>query len=218
MTALLFDEKVNYKFVIKELKEASLDQSSIHARCLKKMFGNGRASYVYYEEILREIFQMGQGIGSDHRTSRGVIEQKSYEDPANRKKDYEFYTGASCTFPANNYGKTVGQALRDGNYSQALQIVKETGFNKNDFYVYTNTGKMVLGRSLSAIFLKTSDVLSLISHTDPRKISRQSVLDSALTERFFLVNGDVHEVSEERFRQAESTDSLLELDEIFSIV
>lgn len=67
--------------------------------------------------------------------------------------------------------------LDDGDYPAALELCRISGFDKNDFYVYTNTGGFRPDVPFRYLIVPTSDVLGLLSPVDPRKISRSDVLE-----------------------------------------
>jgi len=145
---------------------------------------NGRCSYLIFEELVGKLAGLEpgtQGSGSDLKDEDGNgYEMKAYMDPIiYPRKGEEFHTSASCTFPPNRHGKKIRKMLSDGRYSQVLKLCKETGYSKNEFYIYTNTSRFTLELPLKFLILPTSRVLTLISKTDPRKICRQDVLDAA---------------------------------------
>jgi hypothetical protein len=109
------------------------------------------------------------------------FEVKSFRDGSSGRgtKDL-FHTGASCTAPANNYGPVITKMLSEGHYDAALALCREKGYDKNDFYIYTNTGKFKAGVPLRFVMLPTSRVLDLLSRKDPRLISRAAILDECV--------------------------------------
>lgn len=140
------------------------------------MLSNGRASYILFENLVRERFGLLKAKGSDHQDAKGrMYEQKSYVDASLSSTDL-FHTAASSTFGANNNGPKIKALLAKGDYDEALALVKTTGFSKNDFYIYTNTGGFDGSSPLRVLFVTQADVLALIDKTDPRLISRSALL------------------------------------------
>jgi hypothetical protein len=66
--------------------------------------------------------------------------------------------------------------LDKGHYQDALELCKEKGYNKNEFYVYVNSAQYQIGTALSYVIVPKSDVLRLLSKSDPRLISRRKIL------------------------------------------
>ncbi len=143
---------------------------------------NGRANYIMFERLVGDLVGLGagtQGGGSDLAGEGGIgYEVKAFKDvelhPGD--KDDLFQTSASSTFGANNNGPKVKRCLDDDDYLGALAICKETGFDKNDFYIYTNTRQYNPKVPLRFIIVTKPDVLGLLSKEDPRLISRKRVL------------------------------------------
>lgn len=146
------------------------------------LLANGRANYILFENLIADVSGLlpnSQGGASDlcDHEERGY-EVKSYKDPAlhpSARNEY-FQTSASSTFPANNHGPTIKHLLRDGDYDGALKICRETGFDKNDYYIYVNSAQFDMSIPLRYVVVPTSDVLDLLSKKDPRLISRQEIL------------------------------------------
>ena len=170
---------VLYKIEIKSLKVefgngAVLDVSHL--------LSNGRANYILFENLISTfsgIGQNSQGGKSDLRDVAGFnFEVKSYQDveayPAS-KVDF-FHTASSSTFGANNHGPVVKRLLDEGNYGAALELCKEKGYDKNDFYVYVNSAQYRIEVPLSYVIVPKPEVLRLLSKSDPRLISRRDVL------------------------------------------
>jgi len=146
------------------------------------LLANGRANYILFENLIAECAGLNpnsQGGASDLCDDSGSgYEVKSYKDAEkfpDRRND-RFHTGASSTFGANNHGPTIKLLLQEGKYSEALRICRESGFDKNDFYVYVNSAQYDVSIPLRYVILPTSDVLSMISREDPRLISRSDIL------------------------------------------
>jgi hypothetical protein len=160
----------------------------IEIQSLKWQFGNGseldvthllssgRANYILIEDL---ISRFSQGGKSDLRDVAGFnYEVKSYRDvAAHPSSDADwFHTASSSTFAANNYGPAVKEMLDKGHYQDALELCKEKGYNKNEFYVYVNSAQYQIGTALSYVIVPKSDVLRLLSKSDPRLISRRKIL------------------------------------------
>ena len=103
---------------------------------------------------------------------------KSYRDPElwpTRASD-QFHTSASSTFGPNNHGPRIKRLLDAGDYAQALEICRLSGFDKNDFYIYTNTSGYAASIPFRYFVIPTETVLATLSRTDPRRISRTALL------------------------------------------
>ena len=140
---------------------------------------NGRANYILFEELLRKITGLNKAKHSDHEDDNGkTYEQKAYKDPAiypDLDDDF-FQTSASTTFGANNNGPKIKKLLESGDYQAALLICKETGYDYNDFYIYTNTKQYKSSFPLRYFVMPKADVLAILEADDPRKISRKVIL------------------------------------------
>lgn len=162
---------------------------------------NGRSSYMIFEElvsILTGFERNSQAQGSDFSYAGKGYEQKSFANLFALKKDkgkivpryktesgyknQKFHTAASCCATANNVGKdTIRPLLKEGKYQEALDICKETGYNHNDYYVYTNTGGFdPLKSAFSYVIVPKEFVLQNLDKKDPRKISLKCILDSVV--------------------------------------
>ena len=162
-----FECNVRYILPIGDLK---LDVGGV-VLDVSEILRNGRVSYLIFEEIVRRIFGLDKGIrGSDHSFNGSGIEQKAFSC----NKEF-FHIAASCTFNANNKGPAIKSALAKGDYDLALEICKETGFNKNDFYVLTSTSQYAVGSPIDIIFLRKEDVLRNLDGADPRRMSVASL-------------------------------------------
>ena len=149
------------------------------------LLANGRANYILFENFIAQCAGLspnGQGAGPDLCDDRGNgYEVKSYRAPESfpGPKNDMFHTAASSTFAPNNRGPTIRLLLQSGNYAEALEICRETGFDKNDFYIYVNSAQHDASIPFRYIILPTSEVLSLLSSDDPRLISRADILARA---------------------------------------
>lgn len=141
---------------------------------------NGRASYILFEHYVREKLGLLPTTGSDHGDLQGLkYEQKSYVDEALSDKDL-FHTASSSTFGANNHGPTIKKMLLEGRYDEAKALVLSLGPDKNDFYVYTNTGRFDRARTNLKITVVPKDlVVENLDKSDPRLISRATILGLA---------------------------------------
>ena len=149
---------------------------------------NGRANYILFEELLRKLTGLSKAKHSDHEDSNGqTFEQKAYKAPAiyPDPDDDFFQTSASTTFGANNNGPKIKKLLEGGDYDSALAICKETGYNKNDFYIYTNTKQFNVSFPLRYFVMPKADVLVNLATHDPRLVNRKTLL-AKITETVVL--------------------------------
>lgn len=175
----------NLPFVLYEIKLKSLKWEFANGSELdvSRLLSNGRANYILVEDLISTFSGIGansQGGKSDLRDIAGFnYEVKSYRDiEAHPSPDLDlFHTASSSTFGANNHGPAVKSLLNEGKYPEALQLCKEKGYDKNDFYVYVNSAQYQISISLSYVIVPKSDVLRLLSKSDPRLISRRDVLN-----------------------------------------
>ena len=139
---------------------------------------NGRANYVLFEALVRSFSGLLKTTGSDHKDSKDLTyEQKAYEDPEAYPKSKDiFRCSSSSTFGAHNHGPKVKKFLEFGDYAAALQLCKETGDNKNDFYVFTNSGNFVATVPFRYFIIPKDDVVANLDSEDPRLISRSKLL------------------------------------------
>ncbi len=149
---------------------------------------NGRSNYTLFQDLVARIagLEKGtEGAGSDLTDASGKgYEVKSFKDRERYKfkgnpeqGDDKIHTAASSTGYGNNQDKEgVKRCLKDDDYLGALAICKETGFDKNDFYIYTNTRQYNPKVPLRFIIVPKPDVLRGLSKKDPRLISREQVL------------------------------------------
>lgn len=159
---------------------------------------NGRSSYVIFEHLvsrLTGLLQHSQGGDSDLASTEGLkYEVKSYPDVdtyPDAKADL-FHTGASSTFGANNVGRAIiNPALKLAKsdptqaaeqYAIALEACKTAGYDKNDFYVYTNTAQYEVGTPFRFMIFPTKTVLANLDAVDPRLISRDRLLSLITSE------------------------------------
>jgi hypothetical protein len=140
---------------------------------------NGRANYILFEELIRKLTGLKKTSGSDHTAPNGAkYEQKAFNDTIlypGEKNDL-FQTSASSTFGANNNGPRIKRLLEASDYESALKICRVTGYDHNDFYVYTNTKGFKPTVPLKYFVVPTIDVISNLDPSDPRLISRAMLL------------------------------------------
>lgn len=149
---------------------------------------SGRANYMLFESLVRDFSGLTKTTGSDHRDSSGrTYEQKAYEDPEEYPESKDlFRCSSSSTFPANNFGPKIKNHLNGGDYLSALNICKETGYDKNDFYVFTNSGNFVSTVPFRYFIIPKDDVVTNLDLEDPRLISRRKLL-SMIKSKIVLV-------------------------------
>lgn len=140
---------------------------------------NGRANYILFEELIRNLTGLMKTSQSDHISTDGAtFEQKAFFDLdkfPGEKYDL-FQTSASNTFGANNNGPKIKKLLAEGKYMSALEICKSTGYTKNDFYLYTNTRGFTISTMFKYFVIPTSDLLQSLDLNDPRLVSRSKLL------------------------------------------
>jgi hypothetical protein len=147
---------------------------------------NGRANYILFEELVRNLTGLTKSKNSDHVAEDGTTyEQKAFYDSERfpSTKYNLFQTSASNTFGANNNGPKIKKLLVEGDYAQALEICKATGYDKNDFYLYTNTRKFKVNCMFRYFVVPTSVVLQNLDSNDPRLVSRDSLLMKIKSEK-----------------------------------
>ena len=181
------DPYVEYAINISELR---LTLASGVICPIPEVLSNGRVGYVLFETLIR--FATGLKKGNDHIDSDGNrYEQKAYGDPLNpnlksKKKLDLFQASASSTFSANNKGPEIKRLLSLGKYPQALEICKETGYNKNNFYIFTNTRNYNLEIPFKYTIIPTIAVLKCLSSDDPREVSLKKI--NALVEKKITIS------------------------------
>ena len=146
---------------------------------------NGRANYILFEELVRAVTGLRKTTGSDHAGPDGkTYEQKAFKDITLFPNDGDdlFQTSASSTFGANNKGPVIKRFLEANDYESALNICCESGYSKNDYYIYTNTKSYQPIVPMKYLIVPTTDVLANLSSVDPRLISRNSLM-SKITKR-----------------------------------
>jgi hypothetical protein len=168
------------------LYECSIKKLTLHLETreidMTAILSNGRANYILFENLtgmLTGLLQNSQGGKADLKSEDGMqYEVKSYPDIdeyPSEKFDL-FHTAASSTFGPNNKGPFVKKCLADGDYSTALEICKNAGYNHTDFFVYTNTAKFKPSSPFRFTIVPKAQVLELLDQSDPRLISRQRIM------------------------------------------
>lgn len=159
-----------------------------------KMLRNGRVSYGVIEPLVARCTGLDagtQGRGADLSEGHEV---KAYADPALDSprarigKDV-IHTAASCTFASNGVvSKDVRDALGRGDYRSALTICKETGYDLNDAYIYTNTAGFDPTRvPFRYVVVPSEDVIRMLCRDDPRRIHRRVLLEKV--RRRYTISG-----------------------------
>jgi hypothetical protein len=144
---------------------------------------NGRANYILFEELIRSLTGLHKTTKSDHVSTEGLrYEQKAYFDVVKFPGlDHDlFQTSASSTFGANNNGPRIKKLLENSEYEEALRICSDTGYFKNDFYIYTNTRGFSPDIPFRYVVVPKTEVLNSLDSKDPRLISRTSFLSKVV--------------------------------------
>lgn len=138
---------------------------------------SGRANYILFEELVREFAHLEKAKVSDHKDSTGrTYEQKAYEDPELYPKSKDlFRCSSSSTFSANNDGPKIKKFLEDDDYASALELCKIKGYNKNDFYVFTNSGNFKVSVPFRYFIIPKETLISELDEKDPRLISKTTL-------------------------------------------
>lgn len=162
-----------------EIESLVLNLKSGKSFQFPEMLSNGRANYILFEQLIRKLTGLTKTSKSDHTAADGTCyEQKAYSDTTlyPSSDDDFFHTSASSTFGPNNNGPKIKAFLEKGDYASALKICKETGYDHNEFYIYTNTRGFSPSVPLRFFIVPTADVLANLSKEDPREISRKILL------------------------------------------
>lgn len=165
------------------LYEVNIDRVAVHFRdgselTFEDLLRNGRANYILFEMLVRKFTGLKTTKGSDHEDDSGLkYEQKAYQDEAlHPNGDDLFQVSPSSTFGANNHGPTIKKLLEAGKYNEALKICREKGYDKNAFYIVTNTRGFNPSIPLRFMIVPTSTILSNLDASDPRFVSRSALL------------------------------------------
>lgn len=150
---------------------------------------NGRANYIVFEWLIRDLAELTKTTGSDSKDAHGrTYEQKAYKDPELYPNDSDlFRVSSSSTFGANNYGPTVNRLVRERKYDEAFAIVDETGYSKNDFYILTNTGGYNPTIPLRFVILEKDLLVANLDKVDPRLISKNVILNHIVKSKVVLI-------------------------------
>lgn len=167
-----------------EIEKLSLVLKDGREFIFPEALANGRANYIIFENLVRNLALLYKTTGSDHQDDlKRQYEQKAYLDPVSDPEGKEdiFRCSSSNTFGANRYGKQIKAMLDDGDYDSAYELVCLEGYTKNDFYVFTNTSGYVVDHPFRFFIVPTVEVLRHLDAKDPRMISRSALL-SLLTD------------------------------------
>jgi hypothetical protein len=157
-----------------ELDKLVLSTKSGREFVFPEALSNGRANYIIFESLIRDVTGFIKTSGSDHKDELGRrYEQKSYEDPDlyPESKDL-FRCSSSSTFGANNHGPKIKAYIAAGEYEKALELCKSTGYNKNDFYIFTNTGGYKPAIPFRFFIVDKNVLVENLNLNDPRLISK----------------------------------------------
>lgn len=162
--------------------ELGIDRLSLHLKNgEEKVFpdalANGRANYIIFESLIRDVVGLHKTHVSDHVDDAGRnYEQKAYKDPEIHPRDKDlFRISSSNTFGANNLGPKVNTLVKQGRYKEALAIVTENGYDKNEFYILTNTGGFEPTIPLRFFIVPTEIIMTHLDLVDPRMVSKQKL-------------------------------------------
>lgn len=177
-------------YVLYELPISSLVLTTKSGATIEMNEGlsNGRANYVLFQSLVARctgLLEGSEGAASDLSEGHEV---KAYYDHELYPEHDDFQTSASSTFGANNKGPLIKRLLDNGDYQSALKICIETGYEKNQAYVYTNTRKYIAEVPFRYVIVPTKDVLALLSKKDPRLISRDAILKRV--KKTVVINAD----------------------------
>ncbi len=144
---------------------------------------SGRANYMIFEALVRDFAGLEKTTSSDHIDSKGrTYEQKAYEDPELYPKSNDlFRCSSSSTFGANNDGPKVKKFLENNDYASALELCKVKGYNKNDFYIFTNSGSFKTEIPFRYFIIPKDDLVAELDSEDPRMISKTKLFNMIQT-------------------------------------
>ena len=169
---------------MKTLYEVGIDRLALvlddgTEKVFPEALSNGRANYILFEYLVRDLAGISKTTVSDHKGDDGArYEQKAFPDfDLYPNAPDLFRISASSTFGANNNGPKIKRFLEEGDYASALEICQATGYRKNDFYVLTNTSNFEPHVPFRYVILPTSELVANLDPSDPRLISRTWVLN-----------------------------------------
>lgn len=142
---------------------------------------SGRTNYSIFEYLIGEITGLQKGKeGSDHfdLTNNLNYEQKSYVDqdnPSQSRGAKFIHSGPSSVFANNSSALAYKNFIEANNYKLARKLCREKGYNKNDFYIFTNTSDFSSGE-FNYFVLSRADVLKNVVKTDPAVIDRDKLI------------------------------------------
>ena len=186
---LIFTPYVLYEGVISGLKLEAFGTTVDMTETLS----NGRSSYILFQRLVALCVGLdpnSEGGDSDLRLGDAKIEVKAFADAdshSSSKHDL-FHTSSSSTFGANNRGPEIRRLLSAGQYADALKICSETGYDKNDYYLYTNTSHYKTSSPLRFVAIPKTRVLELLSKEDPRLINRHDILKCVERKEFLVAS------------------------------
>jgi len=137
---------------------------------------NGRANYILFQNLASRCTGLAAGSEGGASDLAEGHEVKAYSDATLYPNKDLFQTSASSTFGANNNGPLIKRLLEAGDYAGALRVCKETGYDKNRAYIYTNTRDFRPSVPFRYVIVPKELVLRLLSPQDPRNISRNAIL------------------------------------------
>jgi hypothetical protein len=161
-----------------KIKDFTLNLEDGRSFWFPETLSNGRASYIVFEWLVRELAELYKAKKSDHTDGELLYEQKSYIDPLLDPKNKAdlFPCAPSSVQGPNNYGPTIKSLLADGDYHMAYEICAEKGYGLNDFYVFTNTGQFDVSVPFRFFIIPTATLLEHLDDKDPRLVSRKTLL------------------------------------------
>ncbi len=148
-------------------------------RVFPAALSSGRANYMLFEALVRDFTGLEAMTGSDHKDALGrTYEQKAYEDPELYPRSSDlFRCRSSSTFGANNDGPKVKRFLENNDYEAALELCKVKGYDKNDFYVFTNSGKFSAEIPFRYFIIPKEELVAQLDSEDPRMISKTKLFN-----------------------------------------
>ena len=137
---------------------------------------NGRANYILFQGLVSYCTGLAAASEGGFSDLAEQHEVKAFHDAQLYPEKDLFQTSASSTFSANNHGPQIKALLEAGQYDAALKICRQTGYDKNRAYIYTNTRGFNPRVPFRYVIVPQALVLSLLSPSDPRLISRDAIL------------------------------------------
>lgn len=151
---------------------------------LNSILENGRGSYLIFQDIAAHYAGLTggtEGSGSDlvEEDSGDGYEVKSYHDHLlyTKPKHDEVHCGPSSVFANNSSAAEYKAFIKEKNYEGALNLCFEKGYNKNDYYVFTNTSKFKSG-TFRYLVIHRDNLVKIVNREDPAKVSRKKLLET----------------------------------------